>query len=109
MKDAVAERIPVTDSDSKLPADVSVYRSRLVAAWTLSPILAKESVMLILSRKEQETLVIGDDVFLTIVEIRAGQVRIAIDAPRSVAVNRKEIWLKIKKRELAGGRQPATD
>ncbi|MBC7855088.1 MAG: carbon storage regulator CsrA [Pirellulaceae bacterium] len=52
--------------------------------------------MLVLSRKEQETLVIGDDVFVTIVEIRHGQVRLAINAPRSVSVHRKEVWLKIK-------------
>ncbi len=65
--------------------------------------------MLVLARREQQTLVIGDDVFLTIVEIRHGQVRIAIDAPRSTSVHRKEVWLKIKGGESAGSRHHANN
>lgn len=64
--------------------------------------------MLVLSRREQETLVIGDDVFLTIVEIRNGQVRMAIDAPRSVSVHRKEVWMKIKGKVSEGTASQAT-
>ncbi len=62
--------------------------------------------MLVLSRREQETLVIGNDVFVTIVEIRHGQVRMAIDAPRNVSVHRKEVWLKIKNGEAADSLPP---
>ncbi len=65
--------------------------------------------MLVLSRREHETLVVGDDVFLTIVEIRHGQVRMAIEAPRSVSIHRKEVWLKIKNGEAAGSRHHASN
>lgn len=47
--------------------------------------------MLVLSRKLGESIVIGDDIVLTVVEVRGDQVRLGIDAPRSVSVHRKEI------------------
>ena len=47
--------------------------------------------MLILTRKANESLVIGDTVTVTVLEVRGGQVRIGIDAPREVQVYRKEI------------------
>ncbi len=47
--------------------------------------------MLVLSRKAGESLVIGSDVVVTVLEVRGDLVRIGIDAPRSVSVNRKEI------------------
>jgi carbon storage regulator len=53
---------------------------------------------LVLSRRIGETIVIGDDVRVTITEIQRGQVRIAIDAPRSVPVNRLEV-LELDSRE----------
>lgn len=49
--------------------------------------------MLILTRKTNESLVIGDNVTVTVLEVRGGQVRIGIDAPREVHVYRKEIKL----------------
>jgi len=47
--------------------------------------------MLVLSRKVGQTIVIGDGIEITVVEIRGDQVRLGIDAPRNVPVNRKEI------------------
>ena len=47
--------------------------------------------MLVLSRKAGESIIIGNDVTLTILEVRGDLVRVGIDAPRSVSVNRKEI------------------
>ncbi|HET6151315.1 MAG TPA: carbon storage regulator CsrA [Marmoricola sp.] len=47
--------------------------------------------MLVLSRKVGESVVIGDDVTLTILEVRGDIVRVGIDAPRSVAVHRAEL------------------
>ena len=47
--------------------------------------------MLVLSRKAGESLVIGTEVVVTVLEVRGDLVRIGIDAPRSVSVNRKEI------------------
>lgn len=47
--------------------------------------------MLVLSRRVGESVVIGDDVTVTVLEVRGDVVRIGIDAPRSVAVNRAEL------------------
>lgn len=47
--------------------------------------------MLVLSRRVGERLMIGDDVVVTVLEVRSDGVRLGIDAPRSVAVNRAEV------------------
>lgn len=57
--------------------------------------------MLILTRKAGESIVIGDDVVITIVEAGRDQVRIGIEAPRSVAVHRKEVYAEISKENAA--------
>ncbi len=48
--------------------------------------------MLILSRKVNEKIMIGDDVAISIIEIRGDQVKIGVDAPRSVKVFRREVF-----------------
>jgi len=48
--------------------------------------------MLILSRKVDEKIVIGDDISVSIVEIRGDQVRVGVDAPKAVKVFRKEVF-----------------
>ncbi len=52
--------------------------------------------MLILSRRAGESLKIGDDVTITVLGIKGNQVRIAIDAPREIAVHREEIFDRIQ-------------
>ncbi|MSR41881.1 MAG: carbon storage regulator [Phycisphaerales bacterium] len=52
--------------------------------------------MLVLSRQRDETIMIGDDVELTIVDIRGDKVRIGIKAPAHVAVHRKEVYDAIR-------------
>ncbi len=52
--------------------------------------------MLILTRRVGETLMIGDDVAVTVLGVKGNQVRIVIDAPREVAVHREEIYQRIK-------------
>lgn len=59
--------------------------------------------MLILTRRINETLMIEDDVNITIIGIKGNQVRLGINAPKSIAVHRKEIYLKIKEDEERGG------
>lgn len=51
--------------------------------------------MLILTRKMNETLVIGDDIKITVLNINGNQVRIGIEAPKDVTVHRQEIYNKI--------------
>lgn len=58
--------------------------------------------MLVLSRQKDESIMIGDDVEITIVDVRGDKVRLGINAPRSVAVHRKEIYLAIQKEKQGG-------
>jgi carbon storage regulator len=55
--------------------------------------------MLVLSRYRNEQILIGDDVILTIVEIRGDKVRIGIKAPDYVTVHRREVYEAIKREE----------
>ena len=55
--------------------------------------------MLILSRKADESLIIGDEVKLTILSIKGKQVRIGITAPDNISVHREEVYQKIKNEE----------
>lgn len=58
--------------------------------------------MLILSRKTNESIFIGDDVKMTVVEIRGDKVRIGIDAPLEMAVHRQEVYLAIERAKQRG-------
>lgn len=58
--------------------------------------------MLILTRRIGETLMVGDNVSLTVLGIKGNQVRIGVNAPKEVAVHREEIYLKIQKEKEAG-------
>ena len=48
--------------------------------------------MLVLSRRQSETIVIGDNIRVQVLEISGGRVRLAIEAPGNVSVDREEIW-----------------
>jgi len=52
--------------------------------------------MLILTRRVGETLMIGDDVTVTVLGVKGNQVRIGVNAPRDVSVHREEIYERIK-------------
>ena len=52
--------------------------------------------MLVLSRKEEESIMVGDDVEIKVVGINGNRVKLGIDAPKNLAIHRKEIWVKIQ-------------
>lgn len=55
--------------------------------------------MLILTRKVGESLLIGDDVSITILNVRGNQVKIGVKAPKEISVHREEIYQRIKQAE----------
>jgi carbon storage regulator len=55
--------------------------------------------MLVLSRKKGESIVVRDDIIVTVVDLRNGKVRLGIEAPREVAVHRTEVYDKINSRK----------
>ena len=57
--------------------------------------------MLVLSRQKDETIMIGDDVEITIVDIRGDKVRLGITAPTAVPVHRKEVYDAIRRENMA--------
>ena len=52
--------------------------------------------MLILTRKSGESLMIGEDISVTVLGVKGNQVRIGIDAPKEISVHREEVFDKIK-------------
>lgn len=66
--------------------------------------------MLVLSRQRDESIMIGDDVEITIVDVRGDKVRLGITAPKSIPVHRREIYdaIQREKAQKAEGQAPAT-
>jgi carbon storage regulator len=62
--------------------------------------------VLVLSRQLDQSIMIGDDIEVFVVEVRGGKVRLGINAPRHVSVHRKEIY-EIILREKADGEKPS--
>ena len=63
--------------------------------------------MLILTRRVGETIVIGDDVIITVLGIKGNQVRIGINAPKDVSVHREEIYQRIQQEKNTTPEAPA--
>jgi carbon storage regulator len=65
--------------------------------------------MLILTRRVGETVMIGDDVTITVLGVKGNQVRVGINAPKHVAVHREEIYERIKREQQGGGSDGGDD
>lgn len=57
--------------------------------------------MLVLKRLRNESIIIGDDIKVMIIEVRGDQVRLGISAAKNVSVHREEVWLAIKAQKEA--------
>ncbi len=65
--------------------------------------------MLVLSRQKDESIIIGDDVEITIVDVRGDKVRLGINAPRSISVHRKEIYEAIQREKAQKAKEGAAE
>lgn len=82
------------------PRDVPVYRRELPPSEDVESFRnygGKTTRMLVISRKKNEGVCIGNDVVIAIVDIRGDKVRLGIEYPREVAVHRKEVYEVIKR------------
>ena len=63
--------------------------------------------MLVLTRRANQSIMIGDDVVVTVLEVRGDQVRLGIRAPRTVAVHREEVFAELAQANRAAASPPA--
>jgi len=63
--------------------------------------------MLVLTRRLNQSIKIGDDIEITVIEVRGDQVRLGVSAPRDVSVHRKEVYLQIQQENQAASQSSA--
>lgn len=63
--------------------------------------------MLVLSRKTNESIMIGDHIEISVIEVKGDQVKIGIQAPREVPVYRKEIYIEIQRENIEASKTDA--
>ncbi|WHH61515.1 carbon storage regulator CsrA [Petroclostridium sp. X23] len=65
--------------------------------------------MLVLSRKKTQSIIIGDNIEITIIDIQGDQVRLGISAPRNITIHRKEVFLEIQEENKKAADSKPTD
>ncbi|AGA26083.1 carbon storage regulator CsrA [Singulisphaera acidiphila] len=63
--------------------------------------------MLVLSRKKNESIIINDNITITVIEIRGDKVRLGIDAPKDVSVHRREVYEAIQSQSKPSESNPS--
>lgn len=61
--------------------------------------------MLVLSRQRDESIVIGDNIVITIVDVRGDKVRLGVAAPTNIPVHRKEVWEAIQRQQQEAAKE----
>ena len=86
-----------------LPSFDACYVDRLISAAPMGLLgrctNLRDGYMLILTRRVGETLMIGDEVTVTVLGVKGNQVRIGVNAPKDVSVHREEIYERIKRED----------
>jgi carbon storage regulator len=77
--------------------------------FTSAPYPGRSQHMLVLSRQRDETIMIGDDIEVTVVDIRGDKVRLGINAPKEVTVHRKEVYDAIRRENRAAAQVKPED
>jgi carbon storage regulator len=85
---------------------VQAARAGLVGSATVQ---SKEAPMLVLTRKSNQSIMIGDDIEVSVLAIMGEKVRIGIQAPRDVPVFRKEVYLEIQQERLGAAKDARED
>lgn len=79
------------------PQGVGIWRNEIYTPGNVRAPSKTIGGMLVLSRHRDEGIMIGDDVLVTVVDVRGDKVRIGIKAPRALPVHRKEVYKAIKR------------
>lgn len=70
-------------------------------AWRTTPVFGDTHHMLVLSRKKNESIVIDENIVITVVEVRGDKVRLGIQAPKEVPIHRSEVYAALQAEEAA--------
>lgn len=65
--------------------------------------------MLVLTRKKEQSIVVNDNIEITVVDIQGDHVRLGINAPRSISIHRKEVYLEIQEENRKAARVKKVD